>query len=112
MKRYIVLDSTMILRCCSSNSSSSFSVVPQPFQAFTAFTIPRHPRPAGIAFGFLTFSFFFRFGVVNPTPNPQPGGPGLCIYIPRDRVAQLYPWTLGSSGTSGLSFPVPTYVTP
>jgi hypothetical protein len=28
--------------------------------------------------------------------TPQPGGPGLRIYIPRNRVAQLYPHTLGS----------------
>jgi hypothetical protein len=27
---------------------------------------------------------------------PQPGGPVSCIYIPRNRVAQLYPQTLGS----------------
>jgi hypothetical protein len=25
---------------------------------------------------------FFRGGVVSSTPNPQPGGPGLHIYIP------------------------------
>jgi hypothetical protein len=27
---------------------------------------------------------------------PQPWGPGSCIYTPRKRVAQLYPWALGS----------------
>jgi hypothetical protein len=27
---------------------------------------------------------------------PQPGGRGSRIYIPRNRVAQLYPWALGS----------------
>jgi hypothetical protein len=26
--------------------------------------------------------FFFRGGVVSSTPNPQPGGPGLRIYVP------------------------------
>jgi hypothetical protein len=31
--------------------------------------------------GFLTVDFF-RGGVVSPTPNPQPGGPRLHIYIP------------------------------
>jgi hypothetical protein len=27
--------------------------------------------------------FSFLQGRVSPTPNPQPGGPGLCIYIPQ-----------------------------
>jgi hypothetical protein len=35
----------------------------------------------GHILGFLTVDFF-RGGVVSPTPNPQPGGPGLHIYIP------------------------------
>jgi hypothetical protein len=26
---------------------------------------------------------FLQGGVVSPTPNPHPGGPGLCIYIPQ-----------------------------
>jgi hypothetical protein len=26
--------------------------------------------------------FFLQGGVVSPTPNPQPGGPGLRIYVP------------------------------
>jgi len=26
---------------------------------------------------------FLQGIVVNPTPNPHPGGPGLCIYIPQ-----------------------------
>jgi hypothetical protein len=36
----------------------------------------------GHILGFLTVDFFLG-GVVSPTPNPQPGGPGLHIYIPR-----------------------------
>jgi hypothetical protein len=32
--------------------------------------MPHHLRPASIASGFLTFSFF-RGGVVSPTSNPQ-----------------------------------------
>jgi hypothetical protein len=28
--------------------------------------------------------------------NPKPGGPGLYIYVPRDRVAHLYPLAPGS----------------
>jgi hypothetical protein len=35
----------------------------------------------GHILGFLTVDFF-RGGVVSPTPNAQPGGPGLHIYIP------------------------------
>jgi hypothetical protein len=29
------------------------------------------------------FSIFLQGRVFNPTPNPHPGGPGLCIYIPQ-----------------------------
>jgi hypothetical protein len=36
----------------------------------------------------ILFSEFLRL--------PQPGGPGPRIYIPRDKVAQLYPRALGS----------------
>jgi hypothetical protein len=35
----------------------------------------------GHILGFLTVDFY-QGGVVSPTPNPQPGGPGLHIYIP------------------------------
>jgi hypothetical protein len=46
--------------------------------------------------------FFFGFpdnrtlqgGAVNPTLNPQPGGPGLRICEPGDSVTQLYPQAL------------------
>jgi hypothetical protein len=35
------------------------------------------------------FSFLQgRVGI--PTPNPHPGGPGLCIYIPQGRVATYF----------------------
>jgi hypothetical protein len=40
--------------------------------------------------------YFLQGRVFIPTPNPQPGGPGLCIYIPRGRVAQLYPQAPGT----------------
>jgi hypothetical protein len=43
----------------------------------------------------------FHGGVASPTQNPQPGGPGLCIYNPRGRVAQLYPQALGASASKG-----------
>jgi hypothetical protein len=29
------------------------------------------------------FSFFLQGRVVSPTPNPHPGGPGLCTHIPQ-----------------------------
>jgi hypothetical protein len=35
----------------------------------------------GHILGFLTVDFF-QGGVVSPTSNPKPGGPGLHIYIP------------------------------
>jgi hypothetical protein len=50
------------------------------------------PRPTlglgrlKIQLNFLEASQQFSFlqgRVVSPTPNPHPGGPGLCIYIPR-----------------------------
>jgi hypothetical protein len=34
---------------------------------------------------------FLRSKVVSLVSNPQPGGPGPCIYAPSDRVAQLCP---------------------
>jgi hypothetical protein len=37
----------------------------------------------------------------------------ISVFItPREKVAQLYPQALGSSGTSGVPFPVPTIVGP
>jgi hypothetical protein len=32
--------------------------------------------------GFVTITFLQGW-IVTPAPNPQPGGPGLCIYDPR-----------------------------
>jgi hypothetical protein len=50
--------------------------------------------------------FFLQCEIVSLTPNPQLGTPILRIYTrPGDKVAQLYPRTLGSSGTSGSPFP-------
>jgi hypothetical protein len=45
--------------------------------------------------GFVTITFLQGW-IVGPAPNPQPGGPGLRIYDPGDRVAQLYPQALGT----------------
>jgi hypothetical protein len=35
-------------------------------------------------------------GVVSPTPNPQPGGPGLCIYNPRRQGGPVIPLAPGT----------------
>jgi hypothetical protein len=39
---------------------------------------------------------FLRSKVVNHASKPRPGGPGPCIYVPSDRVTQLYPQALYS----------------
>jgi hypothetical protein len=38
--------------------------------------------------------FFLQGRVVSPTPNPHPGGPGLCIYIPQ-RQGNIFNLTYG-----------------
>jgi hypothetical protein len=45
--------------------------------------------------GFVTITFLQGW-IVSPAPNPQPKGPGLRIYDPGDRVAQVYPQALGT----------------
>jgi hypothetical protein len=56
-----------------------------------------NPKSApGLPFwGFGTITFLQGW-IVRPAPNPQPGRPGLRIYDPGDRVAQLYPQVLGT----------------
>jgi hypothetical protein len=34
---------------------------------------------------------FLQGRVVSPTPNPHPGGPGLCIYIPQRQGGPVVP---------------------
>jgi hypothetical protein len=60
---------------------------------------------------FQQISFYsVRLSASRPTPNLEDH---FSVFIPPgDRVVQLYPWTLGSSGTSGSPFPVPTCVGP
>jgi hypothetical protein len=55
---------------------------PSSFLGSTAQLRPWPPpqNPAELLGGFSTI-FFFQGRVVSPTPNPNPGGPGLCIYI-------------------------------
>jgi hypothetical protein len=43
---------------------------------------PPPQNPAEFLGGFATI-FFLQGSVVSPTPNPHPGGPGLCIYTPQ-----------------------------
>jgi hypothetical protein len=43
---------------------------------------PPPQNPAEFLGGFSTI-FFLQGRVVCPTPNPHPGGPYLCIYIPQ-----------------------------
>jgi hypothetical protein len=40
--------------------------------------------------GFVTIAFL-RGSIVSPTPNPQPGGPGLRIYDPRGQGGTAIP---------------------
>jgi hypothetical protein len=49
----------------------------------------------GFCWGFVTITFLQGW-IVSPAPNPKPGGPGIRIYDPGDRVAQLYPQALGT----------------
>jgi hypothetical protein len=97
-----------------------------PFQAKTALTMPLHRilsdaisfapsrksfcllghlnwvRPAGIDSGFLTMSFLWG-GVVILMPNPQPGGPGLCIYNPQREGGPVIPPGTGYPSWSPLT---------
>jgi hypothetical protein len=50
---------------------------------------PPPQNPAEFLGGFSTI-FFLHGRVVSPTPNPHPGGTGLCIYIPQRQVG--YPF--------------------
>jgi hypothetical protein len=54
------------------------------------------------------------YGVVLLAPRPTPNlEDQVSVFMtPGDRVAQLYPRAMGSSGTSGVPLPVPTTVGP
>jgi hypothetical protein len=66
---------------------------PSHFRAFIKFFLSLAPQPNldlgilhKIRLNFLEASQQFSFlqgRVVSPTPNPHPGGPGFCIYIPQ-----------------------------
>jgi hypothetical protein len=55
-------------------------------------------------------SFFYGVGLLAPRPTPNLEDQVSVFMTPGDRVAQLYPGALGSSGASGVPFPVPTIV--
>jgi hypothetical protein len=50
---------------------------------------PPSQNPAEFLGGFSTI-FFYRVGLLAPRQTPHPGGPGLCIYIPRGRLATQF----------------------
>jgi hypothetical protein len=71
---------------------------------------PYRPLASSLRFRNSSFSWC---GVVSPTPNPPNLEDQVSLFMtPGDRVSQLYPRTLGSSGFSGVPLPVPTIVGP
>jgi hypothetical protein len=69
----------------------AFNMIPKPNDKFF-FLLSLAPQPS-IGLGLLKIQLnfleasqqlsFLQGRVVSPTPNPHPGGPGLCIYIPQ-----------------------------
>jgi hypothetical protein len=55
---------------------------------------------------------FYGVGLLAPRPTPNLEDQVSVFMTPRNRVVQLYPRALGSSGTSGMPLPVPTIVGP
>jgi hypothetical protein len=47
---------------------------------------------------------FLKGRVVSPTPNPHPGGPGLCIYIPQRQGGYPFYSPLTSNSTLMLTY--------
>jgi hypothetical protein len=82
----------------------------------TGRTVLFEPEPVFIRFYFYGFSnsSFFTGKVVSPASNRQPGGPGLCIYVPQGQGDPvLLPGTgysfrrfLGLAGGGVISLPV------
>jgi hypothetical protein len=64
-------------RYTSKIPKSSSSLAPQPSVGLGLLKIRLNFLEASQQFSFL------QGKVANPTPNPHPGGPGLCIYIPQ-----------------------------
>jgi hypothetical protein len=57
-------------------------------------------------------SSFHGVGLLAPRPTPNLEDQVSVFVTPGDRVAQIIPRALGSSGTSGVPLPVPTIVDP
>jgi hypothetical protein len=55
---------------------------------------------------------FYGVGLLAPRPTPSLEDQVSVFMTPRDRVAQLFPRALGSSGTSGVPLPASTIVGP
>jgi hypothetical protein len=73
-----------------SSTYSEYCVYSSSFLGSTAQLRPWPPlrNPAEFLGGFSTI-FFLQSKVVSPTPNPHPGGPGLCIYNPQRQILQI-----------------------
>jgi hypothetical protein len=66
---------------------------------------------SGLSFVLFTWTALVQFSKF--AAGPRQHSIYLSVFItPGERVAQLYPQALGSSGTSGVPFPVPTTVSP
>jgi hypothetical protein len=63
------------------------------------------------SWGFLT-AVFYGVGLLAPRPTLNLEDQVSVFMTSGERVAQLYPRALGSSGTSGVPLPVPTIVEP
>jgi hypothetical protein len=66
----------------------------------------------GLLFWGSVTTIFYGVGLLAPRPTPNLEDQVLLFMTPGDRVAQLYPRALGSSGTSGVPLPVNTIVGP
>jgi hypothetical protein len=74
----------------SSSSSSPSSVLRQPFSGLDRLYYALPCVVLADCFWVLKI-YFFRGGIVSLTPNPQPGGPGIRIYIPRRQGGPAIP---------------------
>jgi hypothetical protein len=66
---------------------------------------------SGLSFALVTWTASVQFS--KSAAGPRQHSIYLSVFItPGERVAQIYPQALGSSGTLGVPFPVPTIVGP
>jgi hypothetical protein len=81
-------------------------MAPQPISGLGLLNLLR-----GFSWGTVT-AVFYGVGLLALRPTPNLEDQFSIFMSPGDRVAQLYPRALGSSGTSGVPLPVPTMVGP